>query len=473
MNMQVTMLSKMIRAYLLIGLTSYVIIFLYWLNSVNFYNVLNVTTFLSYVYLLWICVDKDEEYFSNRRLWLTIFVYSIVFVSLYLLLSYYYNGNTFLFSYQDAKMYERYSFRMKDMGFTDAVSYISKIWGFDDWGAPMSMALILKFVPSKLFVNFCYVVMNAASGLLLYGIGKMIKMSKKYAYMAALSYSIASYSMFVMGSFLKEEIFLLLIIASMWGLYKYRDTSKIEYLMFGGVVSVFVIFFRVPVAIFIWLSYAAMLLLSDGSHVKKTLFFLIGVIASFVVVGLFQYSSSRYANDGDITSVATYASSSLFQKTIGYASVLIGPFPTMYHLSGTTVKYRAVLGAGVLFKFLLFLPYWKGFILCLKTKVKELYPLYVFTIFNMLGLMVVLKINFRFALIGIPFFILLAFWYMDKYDGDANEEVRATPYYYWTNMELRVSLIVVFMITLAWNVMVREQSSDGIYIEHLKLLPPF
>ena len=119
MNLQTTMLSKMIKAYLFIGLTSYLIIFLYWLNSVNYYNILNTTVLLSYAYLLWVCVNKEDEYFNYRRLWITVFVYSLIFVSLFLLLSYYYNGDTFLFSYTDAKVYERFSFRMKDMGFAE------------------------------------------------------------------------------------------------------------------------------------------------------------------------------------------------------------------------------------------------------------------------------------------------------------------------------------------------------------------
>lgn len=470
--MQQTMLSKMIRAYFVIGLLSYLIIFLYWLNSINYYNVLNISVFLTYAYMLWICVDKSEDYYTNRRLWLTVFIYSMIFVSLYLLLSYYYTGNTFLFSYRDAKEYERVSFRMKDMGFTEAVSYISHIWDYDDWGAPMSMAFILKIVPSKFFLNFCYVLMNTVSALMLFDIGKMIGMSKRYAYMAALSYAIASYSMFMMGAFLKEETFILLIVLSMWCLYKYQKTSKIEYLIGGGISSVLIIFFRIPVAFFIWLSYAILLLLGNGGHIKKGLFVILGVIVSVLVVGLWQYSVSRYANEGDLTSIDRYASSSLFQKMTGYVSILIGPFPTMHHLTGAILKYRALNGAGVLFKFLLFLPFWKGLIHCIRMKATLLYPIYVFTIISILSLMVVLRIDFRFAMTSMPIFMLAAFWYMDQYDTDADETIRATPYYYWTNMELRISLSIVFVVTLAWNVLVRDQSTNTITVEHLRLWLP-
>ena len=470
--MQTTMLSKSIRAYFAIGMTAYIVVFLYWLNSINLYNILNITTFLSYAYLLWICVNKGEDYFTNRRLWLTVFVYSIVFVSLYMLLSYYYSGNTFLFLYIDAKEYEHHSFRMKDMGFQEAVDYISQKWNYDDWGAPMSMAFILKIVPSKYFLNFCYILMNTATALLTFDIGKMIGMSKKYAYMAALAYSIASYSMFMMGTFLKEETFVLLIVLSMWCLYEYKKSSKIEYLVCGAVSSFLIIFFRVPVALFIWLSYAALLLLGEGSHTKKGLLMIIGIGVAVLVVGLWQYSVRRYANEGDLTSTARYASTSLFQKLTGYVSILIGPFPTLHHITGTQLKYRALTGAGELFKFVLFLPYWKGLILCIKTKKTELYPLYVFTLASILGLLVVLRIDFRFAMTSMPIFLLAAFWYMDQYDTDANESVRATPYYYWTNLELKACLCIVLVVTLAWNLLIRDQTTDIIFMEHLQLSWP-
>lgn len=472
MNIQTTMLSKMIRAYLFIGLTTYLIILLYWLNSVNLYNILNTTVCLSYAYMLWTCVNKDENYFTNRRLWLTVFLYSMIFVSLFLLLSYYYTGNTFLFSYIDARVYEQYSFRMKDMGFIEAIHYISQIWNYDDWGGVMSMAFILKIVPSKLFLNFCYVLMNTATALLLFDTGKMIGMSKKYAYMASLSYSIASYSLFMIGTFLKEETFILLIVLSMWGLYKYKDSSKVEYLILGGIVSILILFFRVPAALFIWLSYAVLLLLGDGSHIKKALFVILGIVVSVLIIGLWQYSVSRYANEGDITSTARYVSTSLFQKITGYISIMIGPFPTLHHITGTTLKYRALNGAGLLLKFILFLPFWKGLIYCVRTRATALYPMYVFTVASILGLMAVLRIDFRFAMPSMPFFLLAAFWYMDQYDCDADESIRATPYYYWTNMELKVCLCIVFIVTLAWNLLVRSQSTESIYMEHLQLSWP-
>jgi hypothetical protein len=74
----------------------------------------------------------------------------------------------------------------------------------------------------------------------------------------------------------------------------------------------------------------------------------------------------------------------------------------------------------------------------------------------MLGLCIVFDgLELRKAMPHISLFILAAFWYMDRFDRDINEEIRATSYYYWTYMGLRASIIAVFLLTLTWNLLLR------------------
>ena len=198
------LIQKIHRFYILIGILLYAILFIYWRDSISFFNTVNVFVFASYAFILSFCLNKDESFYTNRNLIAITFLYSITFVILYMQLSDYYIGNTFIFSESDARYYERYSFIMKDLSFSDALEYISRYWGYDDWGAPMFMALMLKIVPSKLFVNFCYIVMNTIGAYCLFYIGKSI-MSKQYAFIGTLSYAISSYSIFFMSCFWKEQ----------------------------------------------------------------------------------------------------------------------------------------------------------------------------------------------------------------------------------------------------------------------------
>lgn len=456
MNINHLLITKVTRSYLVMGIVLYLIIFLYWLDSVNYYNILNVGTLLSYAYLLWICINKEDDYFSNKRLWLTVFIYTLIFTVLYLQMSFFYTGNTFLLSEFDARAYELHAFRMKDMNFVDALSYISDIWDYDDWGAPMSMAFLLKVVPYKLFVNFCYVLMNSLCALCLFSIGRTLDMTRKYAYMSALSYAIASYTIFFLGSFLKEEALCFLVIVSFYLLYQYQKSQNLLYLALGGFTSLLVVFFRVPIALFIWLSYASLLLLDNKGHVKRMLFIFIFFFVSILTTGLVLYSSARYANSGDVAESYQYVSTNLFQKIVSLVGALIGPFPALFQITSVEFTQKPMFGAGLLFKFLLFFPFWKGFMLSLKTKTVEVFPLYLFTIMEMVGLCVVIDgLEVRKAVPHFAFFILAAFWYMDQFDKDATEEIRSTPYYYWTYMGMRFSIIVVFVLTLTWNILLR------------------
>ena len=456
MNTRDLLIGRITRSYVISGLTLYFIIIFYWLDSVNYYNILNIITLLTYAYLLWTCINKEESYFTNTRLWLTVFAYTFVFTIFYLQMCLFYTGNNFLFSEFDARVYERHAFLMKDMDFGDALIYISDIWRYDDWGAPVSMAYLLKIAPHKLFVNFCYVVMNSLSALFLFSIGRTLKMTRKYAYMSALSYAIASYTIFFLGSFLKEEILIFLVITSFYLLYQYHQKHHLIFLLLGAMVSSLTIFFRVPIALFIWTSYASLLLFGSKGHVKRMLFVFLIVAVSFFAAGLFFYSSVRYANRGDVSGSYQYVSTNLFQKAVSTVGALIGPFPALFQITSVQFTQKPMFGAGLLYKFLLFFPFWKGFLYAVKEKVIDVFPLYIFIVMEMIGLCLVVDgLEVRKAVPHFPLFILTAFWYLDRFDSDTNEEIRATPYYYWTYKGLTVSVVVVFILTLTWNMLLR------------------
>ena len=455
MILQETLLYKTNRAYLVTGLTLYLIIFFYWGNSVNFYNILNAGVFLSYAYLIWISMDKDDEYYSNRRLAITVFTYSLLFVFLYLLMSYTYTGNTFIFSEIDARLYERLSFHIKDMKLSQATSYLSHVFDYDDWGAPIGMALLLKIVPNKLFINFCYILIGTLNALSLFSIGKKL-MTKRYAYISSLAYAISSYSIFFMGSFLKEEMMIMIVLFSFYFLYKYRDTKDLFYLIAGGFFSFLLIFFRVPVAIFIWVSYASYLLFGNKSHLQKGLFAILFILVLVIATGLIQYSTDRYANSGDVTNSYAVTTTTLFQKIVLSSGAIIGPFPALLQISSQSINYKPLFGAGLLYKFLITFAFWKGAIYCFKSKKAEVYPIFLFTILEIVGLVIVFDgLELRKAMPHMPIITLAAFWYMSSFDEDTNSEIRKSPYYYWTYQGFTLATCLVFVMTLAWNTLIR------------------
>lgn len=450
--MDVTLLYRVNRGFFLGGVILYLTLFLYWGDSLNYYNIMNVSTFVGYAYLLWTCLNKPDEYFTPMRLGMIVFLYSSIFVCLYLLLSYTYSDYVLLFNRLDAQDYEKHTARMVEMNTPAMFSYISHVYTFDDWGTPLLMTWLMKVISSKYFVLFCQILMNVVSALCLFSISKTM-MTRKYGFMAVLSYAISSYSVFFMSSMLKEEAMVMLIILSFYFLYRYRVSKDVAYIGIGGLLSLLLLFFRVPLAVFLWVVYAVTLLMDSKGHLQRGLVIMIILMGIILSVGMIQYSSDRYVST---TASYMFETTSVFRKVVISVGALIGPFPNMIQLSSQTINYKPMFAPGALYKFLLFFPFWKGFIYCIKSKSKEIAPIFLFCMLEIVGLTSVFDgLELRKAFPHFALFLLAAFWYMSRFDEDTNEEIRHSHYYYWTYRGFTVSLWIVFVVTLAWNTLNR------------------
>lgn len=445
-------INKTLKSYIGLGLLLYAILFIYWENSISWYNALNFFTFVSYAFLLRISTNKQEEYYNDKRLGITVFAFSLVYLCLYLMMSDYYMGNTFLFSEVDARIYEHDSFHMLDLPFCKWGSYMnSRGLGFDDWGTAMTQAMILHIIPSKLFLNIVYVLLNTVSSVLLFRIGNQIMM-KSYAYLASLSYATASYSIFFMGTFTKEEIMVCILIVSMYLLYRYWESKNALFLLLGGITSSLLLFFRVPVALFVWASYGGLLVLGSSNKAKLSLIILVGFVVAVLIFGIIIENFNRYTNAGNIGESYTYQNNSQVQKIVLYISAAIGPFPQF--LQGDKgLSFKGLYGSGLLMKLLLVYPFWLGVVHSVKTKCTRLYPLIFYSLLEMVSLGLVLdSLEFRKGLPHVPFVILIAFWYMSQFDENADDEIRQTPYYKKVNTGMNIWIVAVFFIGIAWNI---------------------
>lgn len=445
-----SVLNTTIRWYVIFGVFLYVILFAYYgSDGLSWYNVLNIYTFACFSMILWCSANWSEEHISSKNIGITIFAYSVVFVILYLLMSDYYVDNTFLFSEADAKTYEKGSFELLDVPFDGWVAH--KVKGganFDDWGASMTMSLMLHIIPSKLFVNFCYILLDTVSGLCLFKMGKTI-MTPRYAYMAALSYAISSYSLFYMGCYLKEEIMVTIVIISLFFLCMYRHHGKLGYLVGGGVFSLLVLFFRPAVAIFIWAAFMVMLYFKSKNGVFRSLAIIITLTVFVAAFGLIQASSEKYTGGGEV--METYESAGVFQKSVLIAGALIGPFPQLLQI-GENINYKALYGSGLFFKLMLMTAFWTGLWHAIRHQRTEVLPIYTFVVAEMLGLSVALDgLELRKSMPHVPLTIVAAFWYLDTFDNGTDESKKETHSYVLSRKVFGLFMFVAFVIALAWN----------------------
>ena len=76
-------------------------------------------TFCSQVALLFYYVDKEELSFTSKRLYTTVFIYTLLHAALFMAISYLYTGDTYLFSKRDAMLYTELSQKFIDLGIAD------------------------------------------------------------------------------------------------------------------------------------------------------------------------------------------------------------------------------------------------------------------------------------------------------------------------------------------------------------------
>ena len=446
------MLSKVINLYIFTSIGLYLLLLLFWgEQSLSFMNAVNITVFVCFSLLIMVSYYQRENFYTNVRLGVTVFVFSISAVSLYCYMSDYYSGDTFLFSKSDAMVYYKLSNILVTSDFNHWIGILtSKGVEFDDWGAPIGMSFFYMLWQSKAALNIGYVVLTSIAAVSMFDMAKTIMM-KRYAYMAALIYSVSSYMIFFNGSHLKESFMSFIIIEYFAFFYKYVNEEKAIYLIISLFFSVVMAVFRVPVMGLMWMGGITYLLLRKGSLETYVLVILVLLYIGTVSMSTLMDAWSRYTSDGDITKGENYIGVTTFSIYTSIANACIGPFPEMLQV-GDKIGYKSLFGSGLYFKMFLALPFWLGFIHCIKEKVIMMYPLFVFTVLEIICISVVNDgIELRKSLPHIPTFILCAFWYLSEYDEDADEEVRRTYYYRRTNILFNISVVMIFFATFIWS----------------------
>lgn len=289
----------------------------------------------------------------------------------------------------------------------------------------------------------------------MFGIGKEI-MRTAHAYMAALSYSISSFSIFYYSSFRKEIFMVFIVIACFWAFYKYLASKKNVYLILAIAFTAFMVFFRAAVTV---LLLVGMMSYFGGKKLNKdnagpVLFVVFAVLAASFPVLLAKLSS--FAND--LSRHENYIHTTPFGIMVSSVGVMIGPFPQLLQLGNTDMSQLPWYGPGLLLKFILFLAFWNGFFLCLKKLEAPILPLFVFTVLEMLALAVMNDgLELRKAMPHISTFYLAAFWFISEYDERAEREQKMPSFYLFPKAKPEIVLfgtaLFVFFASFVWGTM--------------------
>lgn len=389
---------------------------------------------------------EDERNYSEKTLFSVVLIYSMMLGSVFMWISYYYDGDTFMFSKTDAMLYYNVSMHVAESGFRSGMESIMKNYAFDDWGAMIFDSIVMSILPYKLFLNAVYMILGAFSSVLLFRVGQNY-MPDSYAFLAALAYGTSSYLILFHCTFLKESLFIFVVICSIYYLYKYI-TNQSPFSLFAAVLCLVVLLFFRPAV-------AGMIVVSAfvyyGITMKGTaisLFLYVAAIGGFFVsLKMIQGMVDSYTAGGDVDAVIAYRSngsySGSFNYFVSFFGAFFGPFPAFFSKSETPSRL-VFYGAGLMNKLFLVIPFWAGVLYSIKNRILEMIPLILFILLEMVSAAYICaSLELRKVLLHMPFMYILSFYGLYRWFRPVH----------MTHIITFINYVIVIGILLFWNVL--------------------
>lgn len=374
-------------------------------------------SFISNLFLLLYYSREEHTDYSEKSLFITVLLYTFFMGVFFMLISMYYDDDTFELSKIDAMFYYRNSMKVTQLGLANTIQYIIGKYKTDDWGALLFDSVMMSIIPSKFFLNAIYTLLGSISSVLLYRIGKSF-MPEKYAYLASLGYSISSYMVFFNCSFLKETLFVFLVISVIYHQHNaiFHKTNKS--LIAVALFIFFIFFFRPAVSAFLAASIFVYYCITQKHNAISLFLYIAAAGALLASMTMIQEIFDRNTAGGDLDAVIDEtnngAYSGGFNLFVSIFGAFFGPFPSIYSsLSGPT--YLEYLAGGLIYKLFLVIPFWFGVYQVFKNKVIALFPMTIFVLIELLitGL-IMASLELRKVVLHIPFMFLLSFYGMYK-----------------------------------------------------------
>lgn len=421
------MLRSINKKYLIFA----VLLFLFFLprTSSEFLAVylINFITIIVYFLFLNNQLTRNVGYYTKRRLAFFVFIYSLISVGIYNIISFYYRGNFFVFSEADALFYDSESRIMAGLNFFESIQYFLNTSSFEDLGAVLVISLLYNIVDSNLFVNLFYVLIGVLTALSLFRISKNF-MSVKFSYLCSLTYATSSFVLWYHASGLKESFMVMLIVVFFDQFYQFYIKRKVWGLIYCIIPLIILLLFR-PAIVFISIGAIGIgILLSK----RITTFTLLSMILVFTMAiylsNFFSETSSRYLYGSNDELMEIKENSGMVKGSVEFTYLVnilagsIGPMPTIS--SGVdddpaTMK-RVMLSfysPGLIYRILLAIPFWLGILYIFVFKKVELYPLVLFYLLEMISLVYIMEaLELRKSLPHFPIIYLITFWFLDKYN---------------------------------------------------------
>jgi len=438
------MLNYILTVFFILGVVLFsVFSFFTPLNFLPIY-INNFISFIFFVSSLFYFKNNLSPFNSRKRLFFFTFYFSSFFVILNNIISFFYDGDFFVFSKVDALQYDYYGRLFAENLSFNFIKYYLLLESIDDLGAVIYVGIIYTFIDSNLLVNFINLIIGAFSSVLIFNIASYF-INNKYAFYTAVAYSCSSYVIWFHSSGLKESVMSLLILIFFDFYYKYLKSKNIIYFLLTILSGLSMLFFRIPLVGILYASIGISVLVSTRVNLFNKIFFFAIILFIVTYSTIIESSYNRFIGE-DIQSmlVSKENTGMVFDNYyISYAmntlGQLLGPFPTFIPINNKIIL--SFYAPGLLFRVLIAPLFFIGAFHAISIKKVELYPLITFVLFEMFLLIFILEgLELRKAVLHMPLIYVISFWAISKPNLIRD---KLTKY--------KIYIVIITFILIIWN----------------------
>lgn len=316
----------------------------------------------------------------------------------------------------DSYRYESYALRLKDHDFTDYVRGVLQLPAsrIDDLGYTSIVYFLAKWLGDIGMVRNIILVVNVfaitVSTYLIYKLCILLNISRNIASFSAAVYGLFPFFCFSSAIGLKENIFCLMITASLYYMYKYKNDKRFSSLLAAVVFIASTYLFRFAVCLMLCMVFITSLYVNE--HNRKSVWIVLLVACaigvSFLDVIMYNFSNLEMArvyeaahnrNEGFGVGDTAWA--------IQGVAAVFGPFPNFNRTVGI---YHS---SGLLLKCILNLFACTGIVYVIKRFDYRYYPVALYLIMGIFMLFVTAALDMRFHVTFFPALILLVAYTLD------------------------------------------------------------
>lgn len=435
------LLSVLLNLFMIASLEeSYILIYVF-----------NILSIGCYYLVLSSKLSKPLSFFNPIRLGSIVFFYSLIFVIGFNVISYYYNGDFYIFSESDAVYYHEFAQKIVNLSFRDGLNLFLLQAGLEDFGAVLVISTLYKIVASNLFLNFFYLLTGTLTSLLIFRIGRNF-MSRKYAFISALAYSTSSYVLWFHASGLKESIMIFWIILFYDQYYKFITKKK----MFNALLMTFsllaLFLFRPVIIVFILGSVFMTLLLSKRKSSSILIVIPFLLILFYFASGFIEQLLGKFIGNNVDSMLRNKEISGMviinlpFTIATNALATFFGPFPSI--LPGDKM-HLSFYSAGLIFRVFLSVSFWVGVYYAYNRKLYRIFPLILFVFFEGFSLTFILEgLELRKTLPHLFAIFIVAFWFLDFYQKKDSLLFKSRKKILSI---IRFSIVFFFFLMILWN----------------------